>query len=66
MYDIAIIGLGPAGATWHVSGQQFFCCGNRQENADGSGFQKPCGGLLAKDAQKPFPVLTSLCQKMSL
>lgn len=52
-YDIAIIGLGPAGATlarllspnYKIIAIDKKVCGN-------DGFQKPCGGLISGDAQK--------------
>ena len=53
MYDIAIIGLGPAGAFFarYVSdGFRVIAFDRKREEDDG--FQKPCGGLLAPDAQK--------------
>ncbi len=58
MYDIAIIGLGPAGATLarlldkrlRVIAIDKKYAENKEDNA--TGFQKPCGGLLATDAQK--------------
>jgi flavin-dependent dehydrogenase len=52
MYDAAIIGLGPAGATLaRLLAQQ----GKRViaiDKKEPGGFEKPCGGLLAPDAQK--------------
>lgn len=54
MYDVAIIGLGPAGSTLArqlPSTLKTVVIDKKQ--LDGSpGFQKPCGGLLAPDAQK--------------
>ena len=55
MYDIAIIGLGPAGSIL----ARHLDCGLRvialdRKSPDGSGFAKPCGGMLAPDAQKAF------------
>lgn len=50
-YDIAIIGLGPAGATL----ARLLRPGLRViafDKKTAGGFQKPCGGLLAPDAQK--------------
>lgn len=67
MYDVAIIGLGPAGSTLarllnarfrvaaidrklpaeSTAGKMKDCCA-----ATAPGFTKPCGGLLAPDAQK--------------
>ncbi len=53
MYDIAIIGLGPAGATLaRLLGAQFSVIAIDKKGAASSGFCKPCGGLLAPDAQK--------------
>lgn len=56
VYDIAIIGLGPAGSTFarlidkHFSVIAF----DKKSNNENSNFKKPCGGLLAEDAQKYF------------
>ena len=53
MYDIAIIGLGPAGATLaRLLDSRFSVAVIDKKRTDGRGFQKPCGGLLAADAQK--------------
>lgn len=53
MYDIAIIGLGPAGATLaRLLDRRFSVAVIDKKRTDGRGFQKPCGGLLAADAQK--------------
>lgn len=54
-YDIAIVGLGPAGATLaRLLGDRFRVAAIDRKHLDGSdgGFQKPCGGLLAPSAQK--------------
>lgn len=54
-YDIAIIGLGPAGATLaRLLSPAYRVIAIDKKSAEPSavGFQKPCGGLLAKDAQK--------------
>ena len=54
MYDIAIIGLGPAGAflAKHLD-KRFHIIAIDKKQAEGeAGFLKPCGGLLAPDAQK--------------
>lgn len=51
-YDIAIIGGGPAGATLGrllPSGMSGILIDKKQPDG---GFEKPCGGLLAPDAQK--------------
>ena len=53
MYDIAIIGLGPAGANLaRLLSQNFKVVAIDKSNKDDTGFRKPCGGLLAPDAQK--------------
>lgn len=54
MYDIAIIGLGPAGATIaRLLDKRFRIIAIDKKSAvDSTAFQKPCGGLLAVDAQK--------------
>jgi flavin-dependent dehydrogenase len=53
MYDIAIIGLGPAGATLaRLLDRAFSVAVIDKKRNDMEGFRKPCGGLLAIDAQK--------------
>jgi len=55
-YDIAIIGLGPAGATLARllnPGLRILALDKKQQSGN-QGFQKPCGGLLASDAQRAF------------
>ncbi len=55
-YDIAIIGLGPAGATLARlldSRLRVIALDKKRDSGD-EGFQKPCGGLLATDAQRGF------------
>ena len=53
MYDVAIIGLGPAGATLaRLLDKRFSVIAIDKKCADRSKFCKPCGGLLALDAQK--------------
>ena len=57
MFDIAIIGAGPAGATLaRLNGKthRVLCIDKRpwRESSGGYGVGKPCGGLLAPDAQK--------------
>jgi len=53
LYDIAIIGLGPAGATAaRLLDKQFKIIAIDLKSEAGSSFRKPCGGLLAPDAQK--------------
>ncbi|GKX56767.1 oxidoreductase [Leminorella grimontii] len=55
-YDVAIIGLGPAGATLaRLLSEKLRVIALDKKRASGSeGFQKPCGGLLAPDAQRAF------------
>lgn len=55
-YDIVIIGLGPAGATLaRRLSPNLRVLALDKKHADGdAGFQKPCGGLLAPDAQRAF------------
>jgi len=53
MYDIAIIGLGPAGATLARLLDSSFSVVAIDKKVDReTGFRKPCGGLLSQDAQK--------------
>jgi len=54
MYDIAIIGLGPAGATFaRLLDPKFRIIAiDKKREATETSFRKPCGGLLAPDAQK--------------
>lgn len=53
MYDITIIGLGPAGATLaRLLSKEYRVLCIDKKSGDDDGFRKPCGGLLAKDAQK--------------
>lgn len=53
MFDIAIIGLGPAGATLARLLDKHFKVIAIDKKLGGDGvFSKPCGGLLATDAQK--------------
>jgi flavin-dependent dehydrogenase len=55
-YDIAIIGLGPAGSTLaRLLNPSFKIIALDKKHQFGDeGFHKPCGGLLANDAQKSF------------
>ena len=54
MYDIAIIGLGPAGSflAKHLDKHYRTIAIDKKSAENAGGFQKPCGGLLAPDAQK--------------
>ena len=52
-YDIAIIGLGPAGCTLaRLLAKAYSIIAIDKKGAAAGSFQKPCGGLLAPDAQK--------------
>lgn len=57
-YDIAIIGLGPAGSTLArmLGGKMHVAAIDKKETLE-TGFQKPCGGLLAPDGQKALACL---------
>jgi len=63
MYDIAVIGLGPAGAflAKHLSKKHRVIAIDKKVAQSEAGFHKPCGGLLAPDAQKSLS-----CFNMSL
>lgn len=52
MFDAVIIGLGPAGSTLArlLAGRYNILCLDKKVSE--GGFEKPCGGLLAPDAQK--------------
>ena len=53
MYDIIIIGLGPAGATLaRLLDKRYSVAVIDKKSSEEKGFRKPCGGLLATDAQK--------------
>ena len=53
-YDVLIIGLGPGGATLArlLDSSLRVVCIDRKTPEGDEGFRKPCGGLLAPDAQK--------------
>ncbi|WP_392552988.1 FAD-binding protein [Orbus wheelerorum] len=55
-YDIAIIGLGPAGATLaRLLKSEFKVVAlDKKQDCGSDGFNKPCGGLLATDSQRSF------------
>lgn len=55
MYDIAIIGLGPAGSVLakHLD-KRFKVIALDKKSPVSGGFMKPCGGMLAPDAQMSF------------
>ncbi len=53
MYDVAIIGLGPAGSTLaRLLETRYRVIAIDKKSAGENGFQKPCGGLISGDAQK--------------
>lgn len=52
MYDIAIVGLGPAGAALARLLAGKYKVAAVDQKGPARGFEKPCGGLLAPDAQK--------------
>lgn len=56
IFDAAIVGLGPAGSTLArllaSRGLSVVAIDRKRDNPGSGGFQKPCGGLLAEDAQR--------------
>ncbi len=57
MYDIAIVGLGPAGANFArlIDSKMYRVAAIDKKDMSGQGgFVKPCGGLLSPDAQRAF------------
>ena len=53
LFDIIIIGLGPAGATLaRLLDKRYSVAVIDKKQTKEKGFRKPCGGLLATDAQK--------------
>ncbi len=52
MYDVFIVGLGPAGSALGRLLSSSLSVGAVDRKKAEGGFQKPCGGLLAPDAQK--------------
>jgi len=55
VFDVAVVGLGPAGATFARllnSSLKVIALDKKDDTEDS--FRKPCGGLLADDAQKCF------------
>ncbi|EKR2077284.1 TPA_asm: FAD-binding protein [Salmonella enterica subsp. salamae] len=55
-FDVAIIGLGPAGSALarQLSGRMRVLALDKKRQSGTEGFTKPCGGLLAPDAQRFF------------
>ena len=52
-YDIAVIGLGPAGSTLaRLLNPKYKIIAIDKKSRGNDGFQKPCGGLISGDAQK--------------
>ena len=55
VYDVAIVGLGPAGSTLaRMLNKDVKVIAFDKKNDRDDSFKKPCGGLLAPDAQKNF------------
>ena len=56
VYDIAIIGLGPAGSTFArlLNDKYSVIAFDKKCSDEKSSFKKPCGGLLAEDSQRFF------------
>lgn len=61
-YDIAVIGLGPAGSAFCMSVDTSKYRVIALDKKD-TGFSKPCGGLLAPDAQKALARLGKVLPK---
>lgn len=55
-FDVAIIGLGPAGSALarQLAGKMRVIALDKKRQCGTEGFSKPCGGLLAPDAQRAF------------
>lgn len=55
IFDVGVVGLGPAGATLTRllarRGLRVVGIDRKKSDPEAGGFQKPCGGLLAEDAQ---------------
>lgn len=53
-FDVAIIGLGPAGSALarKLAGKMQVIALDKKHQHGTEGFSKPCGGLLAPDAQR--------------
>lgn len=57
MYDIIVVGGGPAGAVFAGNLDKRFSVLLIDKKSEKGGFRKPCGGLLAPDAQNALAVL---------
>jgi Dehydrogenases (flavoproteins) len=55
-FDVAIVGLGPAGSALarQLAGSMRVIALDKKRQCGSEGFTKPCGGLLAPDAQRSF------------
>ncbi|STL46035.1 oxidoreductase [Escherichia coli] len=55
-FDVAIIGIGPAGSALarKLAGKMQVIALDKKHQCGTEGFSKPCGGLLAPDAQRSF------------
>ena len=60
LYDIVIIGLGPAGSILAsgIKNKSILVIDKKNPSNPNEGFNKPCGGLLAPDAQKELAELS--------
>ncbi|MDR0458967.1 MAG: FAD-binding protein [Coriobacteriales bacterium] len=68
VFDIAVIGLGPAGSflVKHLDPGLRVIAIDRKSPLGDSGFHKPCGGLLAPDAQKALSAFNMTLPKSIL
>ncbi len=57
MYDVIIVGAGPAGSTFARLLDKKFSALVIDKKSENGGFQKPCGGLLAPRAQQALAML---------
>ena len=66
-YEIAVVGLGPAGSTVaRLVGRQYKTIAIDKKSSTDDSFRKPCGGLLAPDAQKALSRLNLALPKSVL
>ena len=56
VFDVAVVGMGPAGSTLArllaERGADVVAVDRKKSDPEAGGFRKPCGGLLAEDAQR--------------